>query len=326
MTTPPLSIVVPAYQADRTLATCLESLEPLLPDVATVILVDDGSTDDTEAVARAWCDDHAGIYVRQANAGVGAALARGLKEVRTPHVSFVQADDWIDARVWERMVYLISTSHADIVRCTMALVADGGRVLGVVSREGIGPREVPPRRLVTGIPAVPTGVYRMDFLRNHRISFGSLRYAEDLPFIYACARHAQHILSIDEIGYFYRQHPSGQLSARRDTTPEVIAALSICRPPAREPLRWRGAYWRMAARALAGGFRRTPPLARRRALKVVFAFVRREPSDIPVAIAGASLEAIAHGRDIPRYVSLMRRGGAEWSTLPQAGPRTQRRR
>lgn len=323
MTAPALSIVVPMYQAARNLAKCLESIEPLLPDMATVILVDDGSMDDTEAIARAWCDDHAGIYIRQANAGVGAALSRGLKEVRTTYVSFVQADDWIDARVWARMVYVISASQADIVRCTMALVDDGGLVLGVVSREGFGPREIPPRKLVTGIPAVPTGVYQVDFLRHHRISFGSLRYAEDLPFIYACARHARRILSIDEIGYFYRQHPAGQLSARRDTTPEVVAALSSCRPPAQESLRWRGAYWRMAARALAGGFRRTPPLGRRRALARVFDFVRGDPRDIPVAIAGACLEAIAHGRDIPRYLRLMSRGGTEWSTPHHVRPRTE---
>lgn len=323
MITPALSIVVPMYQAARTLATCLQSIEPLLPAVSTVILVDDGSTDATEAIARAWCDDHAGVYVRQANAGVGAALARGLQEVRTPYVSFVQADDWIDARVWARMVYVISASQVEIVRCALALVDDEGRELGALTQGGFGPVVLTPKSLVVGVPAVPTGVYRMDFLRGNSITFESLRYAEDLPFTYSCARHAPRILSIGEVGYFYRQHPKGQLSAQRGMIPEIIAALSSCRPPPTESLRWRHAYWRMAARALAGGFRRTPPVARRRALNDVWAFARREHSDVPVVAVAAASEALRHVRYIPRYFHLMRRGSGEWSALPARAPRNE---
>jgi hypothetical protein len=301
------------YQASDTIEACLGSIGAMSSGLATTILIDDGSTDETAARAREWSSPGRGSYIRQANAGVGAALSRGLDAVRTPFVSFVQADDWIDASVFDRMLFLISNSDADVVRCAMALVNQDGLITSVVDSHSVGPRLVSPLSLAWGTPAIPAGMYRTSFLRRHGISFGSSRYAEDLPFIYGCARHAERVLSVGSVGYFYRQHHGGQLSAQMHTTPAILASLSTCRPSVQEPATWRWAYWRMAGRALAGGIRRTSPQARRAALGRVWSFICQHPRDVPFAVAGAASEAIVHAQHLPRYLRLMRQGSTDWT-------------
>ena len=92
-----MTIVVPAYNVERYLAECLDSLvaQSVWPD-CRVIVVDDGSTDATPTIADGYAAHHPSISVlRQANAGPGAGAARnhGLDAVETEFVLFVDGDD-----------------------------------------------------------------------------------------------------------------------------------------------------------------------------------------------------------------------------------------
>jgi glycosyltransferase involved in cell wall biosynthesis len=88
------SVVIPAFNAERTLAAAIESVlsQTILP--ANVIVVDDGSTDRTAEIARSY-----GLQVtliQQANSGPGAATTRGFKAATTPLVASIDADDiWL---------------------------------------------------------------------------------------------------------------------------------------------------------------------------------------------------------------------------------------
>ncbi|MEQ9814409.1 MAG: glycosyltransferase family A protein [Azospirillaceae bacterium] len=91
----PLGVVIPAFEAAETIAATLESLLPLARHIAGIVVSDDGSSDGTAEVARAWAAAHALPLqvVAGANAGPGVARDRGLDAVTGDWVLFLDADD-----------------------------------------------------------------------------------------------------------------------------------------------------------------------------------------------------------------------------------------
>ncbi|MDR1513760.1 MAG: glycosyltransferase, partial [Propionibacteriaceae bacterium] len=89
---PVLSIVVPAYNVEDYLATCLDSMVDV-DERVEVIVVDDGSTDGTAAIA----EGYEGVsLIRQANRGHGGAINTGVAAATGLYVKTVDADDWLD--------------------------------------------------------------------------------------------------------------------------------------------------------------------------------------------------------------------------------------
>ena len=89
---PRVSVLLPAYQAEATLPACLRSLVRQTEPRWECVLVDDGSTDATLAIARATGDPRVRV-VTQPHAGLVAALTTGLAECRAPVVARMDADD-----------------------------------------------------------------------------------------------------------------------------------------------------------------------------------------------------------------------------------------
>lgn len=94
----PISVVIPTYNRARYVAGAVESVRRQELRAAEIIVVDDGSTDDTEAVCRAFEGEVR--YIRQANAGVSAARNRGAREAVGELIAFLDSDDlWYPARL-----------------------------------------------------------------------------------------------------------------------------------------------------------------------------------------------------------------------------------
>ncbi|WP_448060787.1 glycosyltransferase family 2 protein [Cellulomonas hominis] len=93
---PVLSVVVPAYNAEPYLARALDSLMGF--DDVEILVVDDGSTDGTAALARAYVDRYPGLVrlLRKPNGGHGSAINTGLDHARGEYLKVVDADDWLD--------------------------------------------------------------------------------------------------------------------------------------------------------------------------------------------------------------------------------------
>ena len=93
---PLVSVIVPTYNYGRYIAEALESILAQTVSDLEVIVVDDGSTDDTQAVLGRFTDPRVRT-VLQPNAGASAARNRGRKESRAPYIAWLDADD-----LWRR--------------------------------------------------------------------------------------------------------------------------------------------------------------------------------------------------------------------------------
>jgi len=110
----PTTILIPAFnEADRISETVRTALA--LPEVVKVIVIDDGSTDDTAARAQA---SGACVIRMPRNAGKGAALNRGLAEARTPYLLLLDADLGSSAAEALRLLQPVWQNEADMTIAT----------------------------------------------------------------------------------------------------------------------------------------------------------------------------------------------------------------
>lgn len=108
MNPPLVSVLIPAYRAERTIAATLDSvLAQTYPNVETIVVVD-GSPDDTAAVARRY-EAHGMRVIEQANAGASAARNRAFRESGGAFVQFLDADDLIAPDKIERQMARLTT-------------------------------------------------------------------------------------------------------------------------------------------------------------------------------------------------------------------------
>ncbi|HEV7766893.1 MAG TPA: glycosyltransferase family A protein [Thermoanaerobaculia bacterium] len=109
-----LSVVIPTYNVSRYITESLQSVLAQLPSDAEVIVVDDGSTDDTAAIAESF---GAPVRViRAAHAGIGATVNRGFAEARGTLIAGIDADDrWLPRKMSRQLAALDADPSLDVV-------------------------------------------------------------------------------------------------------------------------------------------------------------------------------------------------------------------
>lgn len=112
---PALTVIVAVYNLERYVARCLGSLEAQSQGDFEVVVVDDGSTDGSEAAAAPFLRDVRFRWVRQVNGGYGAALGRGLAEARGRWVTFVDGDDFVPPHAFATLLEAAGRSGAELV-------------------------------------------------------------------------------------------------------------------------------------------------------------------------------------------------------------------
>ena len=126
MSPPLISVVIPAYNAAAFLAPTLASVFAQDHRPIEVILVDDGSTDDTLAIASSWTP--ALRVCRQDNAGPSAARNRGIAMAEGEYLAFIDADDtWLPGRLQRHLTIMIQRPDLDMVLGLVHLDYEIGR-------------------------------------------------------------------------------------------------------------------------------------------------------------------------------------------------------
>ena len=113
-----VTILIPAYNVASFLPKCLETVLGQTYTDLQVVVVDDGSRDDTLAVANAYAEKDVRLEVyHQGNLGVATTRNNLLDHVKGDWVLFVDADDWIELDMVEYLVNLAQGHSADFVMC-----------------------------------------------------------------------------------------------------------------------------------------------------------------------------------------------------------------
>ena len=145
-----ISIVLPSFNRARILPKAVESILRQTYKDFELIIVDDGSSDNTREVVKSFNDDRI-VYVHQENAGACVARNNGIYHARGEYIAFQDSDDiWHEDKL-EKQLKALQDKHADIVFCRMNRMSDGKKI-GLVSdcyKEGFLPENVMPMSIGT---------------------------------------------------------------------------------------------------------------------------------------------------------------------------------
>ncbi len=125
---PDVCVVVPVYNEEKRVKAALERVLPL-PFVMEIIVVDDGSTDDSLAVLAEFSDPRLRVLESPVNRGKGAALRRGFAEATAPYVAVHDADLEYDPAEIARLLVPLRDGRADVVFGSRFIGSDEHRVL-----------------------------------------------------------------------------------------------------------------------------------------------------------------------------------------------------
>ena len=226
------SVVICAYNASEYLPECLASLENQSKDNFEVIIVDDGSTDDTFQVSASYAASRANIFIyRTANQGPLLARRRGLLHAKGSHVLFLDADDMIRCDTIELCTRAIESHNPDIV-IFQSSRSQNFKATNSKPRPECGfytdRKQIRSLILAGNINSVWGKVFKSNLfdLDCDYSAYSDVRHGEDLlqllPVFGACGS----ALVIGETLYFYRPNSRSSTSSyRQDQRRDVLVVL-----------------------------------------------------------------------------------------------------
>ena len=187
-----VSVVIPTYNLAQLLPGAVESVRAQAWPDLEIIVVDDGSTDDTPDVLERLSREGDLRWFRQENAGAAAARNRGIQEARGEWVAFLDADDfWLAGKLAAQFEALESRPSAAFSYTDERLRFEDGTEEDRASRATAGP--LLPQALAGNIFATPTAVVRRECFDAVGLFDTRLRTGEDWDMWMRLAAHFESV-------------------------------------------------------------------------------------------------------------------------------------
>lgn len=210
-----LSIIIPIYNLEKYLGKCLDSIVCQNCTDIEIILVNDGSVDNSGKIADDYANYHPFISViHQKNQGVSAARNNGLSKARGEYVWFIDGDDWINEKAIKEIIPLCAKG-ADIIFIGKIDVINGAYLTPPHQHKSIlTPNSIEDyflHLLSQNITYYPWDkvVKRQLLIDNNLIFNEKYTVGEDYFWNIGLLSHAQIFLLISDTLYFYRKFRSG---------------------------------------------------------------------------------------------------------------------
>jgi glycosyltransferase involved in cell wall biosynthesis len=204
---PLISVILPVYRVEKYLDRCLQSITEQTYRNLEIILVDDGSPDNSGAICDAWAKKDSRIRViHQKNSGGGPARNAGLDQASGELLAFVDSDDYIAADMFAHLYELLETG-ADVAECDYLETVDDGVVFPDATYEVtvFTPEEAMRNHIQDIIfrQVIWNKLYRRKLSEGVRFPAGTK--IDDEYFTYRLLGNAKKLVRSNKICYAYRQ-------------------------------------------------------------------------------------------------------------------------
>ena len=218
---PVVSVIVPVYNAADCLQTCLQSLaDQTLQDIE-ILCVDDASLDGSREVVQEFARQDPRFHLLcQEHLGVSAARNLGIDTARGKYLAFLDADDWAEPHMLERMVQAAERENCDVAICSAQVhfadsAQQGTRSGQALCRNLTAREETLPLNGTDGAwdafkrpgcwPFIWNKLIRRDLIVNNRIRFPvGLPLGEDGVFLQVLFQYVRRVAFLEEAFYHYR--------------------------------------------------------------------------------------------------------------------------
>lgn len=225
-----VSIIIPVYNTAEYLDQCLNSILNQSLKELEIIIINDGSTDDSTEILRKYKEKHPEIItlIEQENQGMSVARNKGIDLAKGKYLGFVDSDDWINEDMYFKMVSLAEQNESDIVICNTVDHHSDYKVHHEAAK------------FTSKFTVTPSACNKL-FLRSY---IGNLRFPpglwyEDFCFTSIALLDTEKISTIEE--YFYNCHvrPVSIMTNHNSTRNlDIIAVLEIIKKHMKDSNQW----------------------------------------------------------------------------------------
>jgi glycosyltransferase involved in cell wall biosynthesis len=218
-----ISIIIPVYNVEKYLKQCIVSVIQQSYKELEIILVDDGSTDNSGSI----CDEYIALdervkVIHKSNEGLMSAWKTGFLSSSGKYIGFVDSDDWVDIDMFDQLVKNALSNDADIVVCQLIRefeeVSNPKKIEQLRLQPGVYNSARINNEILTGIindgnflgrklsPNRVTKLFKRELLENNLIYCDdNISLGEDLVTCFSCVCDAKKIVILSDFSpYHYR--------------------------------------------------------------------------------------------------------------------------
>ena len=251
MSKPLLTVVIPVYNTGEYLSRCIESVMNQTINNIDIIIINDGSTDDSEKIIKKYILKQPDInYIKlEKNIGVGNARNLGIDKTKTKYIAFIDSDDWVDATYYENMLQTIEHDKTDV--CISGIKTEVDDIYSWKYRY-----QYPTHFIADGdfcmhsltnqynhdimiSPIVNNRIYKKTLISDNNIWFDKSRRAQDLFFSFMVFVYTAKASICHNVFYHYYQRG---FSATHNFTKQYVDDYFYILHALRKELNTRGLY------------------------------------------------------------------------------------
>ncbi len=217
-----ISIVVPIYNASKSLNKCIDSLINQTKKEIEIILINDGSTDDSEKIIKQYKDERI-KYFKNKNQGIGKTRNFGIKKSIGKYIMFVDSDDYLDKNACKIMYEKAIKDKLDIVVCDYYNVLNkkAKQKVEIESFNNTSLKEN--SSLLLKINLAPWNkIYSKKMITKNNITFEEKLKYEDAPFVAQALDKSKIIGKIDKALNYYVIHNNSETTIRDERVFDII--------------------------------------------------------------------------------------------------------
>mgnify|MGYP004610982369 FL=1 len=220
-----ISLIVPIYNTDKYLNKCLDSLiSQSLKDIE-IILINDGSTDDSEKIINNY-DDKRIKYISRENKGVGKTRNEGIDLAKGEYLTFVDSDDYLDINFCKKMYEKAVKDNCDLVICDF--FEDRGNLWGVKFKDFSDTNLKKNPELLNNINLGPCNkIYKNNLFKNKNNRFEENLKYEDAPFVVKMLISAKKIGKVNDYLTYYVVHDNSETTIRDKRIFDILKITDI---------------------------------------------------------------------------------------------------
>ena len=208
-----LSVIIPVYNTSKYIEKCLDSIVNQSINNIEIIIVNDGSTDESEEIIKKWIIKNENKvetkYFKKENGGLSDTRNFGVKQATGEYLTFVDSDDYLDRNIYKNLEKYMN-KEIELIKFKMSTVEENGKIIdrlgGPVFEECSGQEAF--EKLCTKDEFMEVSciyVYKRDFYIQNNFEFEVNTYHEDLGLIPWVIINAKTFVSTEFFGYYYLQ-------------------------------------------------------------------------------------------------------------------------
>lgn len=245
---PKVSVIVPVYNSEQELRDCLDSLVEQTEKDIEIIVIDDGSTDNSPEIEAEYQKKYPNVkvYRNERNLGQSETRNRGIELAEGDYIAFLDSDDYVNPGMYEELYQAAVDNNMPELIVTGLSFVKGNEYrkkdltfIGKQSTTIIHPMENPDQVFFES-PSLCNKLFRKDTVKNYK--FLDVSAWEDIAFSFTRFLEANTVISKPTANYFYRRDVSDGVSAKNFKENDKITDIFVIADELEEELKRNGKY------------------------------------------------------------------------------------